>query len=321
MDGLSAVVVAAQEPAGENCPSGGVRIASGLDSDRNNELSAQEVTSVRYVCNGLQGAQGAKGEQGAQGVTGLPGANGTTTLLLANDGGVLTVDGGSITVWIEGTPGPQGPLGPQGPAGPRGLDGPSGAEGPAGPTGPQGPAGRVYGNVWKDADGGFVAFGDAVEPVLDANNTLSLAIRYTDASGAIWRVDRYGGGVSSWPLPKPYNDANSNGGRLGYQTFDCSGYPVLLTDGILHLLHPRFVYGVGSSYWSRGDTEQPVDVVVSSVYGSLGANGCVSPLVYGYRPNPWPGTMKAFLAGQPPPSPALAKPPDFVGPLHLEAIQ
>lgn len=39
------------EPAGENCPNGGVRIETGADSSHNGELESEEVEETRYVCD------------------------------------------------------------------------------------------------------------------------------------------------------------------------------------------------------------------------------------------------------------------------------
>jgi hypothetical protein len=60
-DGLLSLVATAVEPAGTNCASGGVRINSGLDSNKNNALDAGEVSQIRYVCNGAQGVPGQPG--------------------------------------------------------------------------------------------------------------------------------------------------------------------------------------------------------------------------------------------------------------------
>ena len=313
-DGISALVVTSQEPPGGNCPEGGVRIASGLDLDRNQDLSAQEVSSLRFACNGAIGSQGTQGPPGPQGQPGAPGADASATLILANDGGMLTVDGGSITVWVEGTPGPQGVQGAQGPAGPQGPTGATGADGVQGPAGPQGPPGRVYGNVWKDADGGFVAFGDALEPEIDQyTKELTTSVRYTDGHGFIWRVDRWTGTVGSWRMPVPSGSAN--GGRLGFFTTDCSGDPVLLSDGIEHLLRPRYIYSVGSTYLTPGDAEAPQRLLLGSVLYLNGVNYCASPSNTNFG-NPW----TVFTFDRIRALPAISKPPDFVGPLHLEPL-
>lgn len=113
-NGLNALVATAQEPAGANCPNGGVQIQAGLDVNGDGKLGADEVVlaSTRYVCNGAPGTAGAAGAQGEPGLQGVPGA-----------------------------PGPQGDVGPQGPAGATGAKGDTGPQGPAGPTGPKGDTG------------------------------------------------------------------------------------------------------------------------------------------------------------------------------------
>lgn len=55
-DGLNALVATTPEPPGVNCMAGGTRFASGLDTNANSTLDAGEVTSTRYVCNGLDGS-------------------------------------------------------------------------------------------------------------------------------------------------------------------------------------------------------------------------------------------------------------------------
>src|SRR5688572_17705785 len=41
-----------QEPEGANCEWGGVAVQTGVDSDHNGELDADEVLETEYVCNG-----------------------------------------------------------------------------------------------------------------------------------------------------------------------------------------------------------------------------------------------------------------------------
>jgi hypothetical protein len=57
--GLDTVASMQPEPAGARCPSGGTRIHSGLDSDRNGVLDAHEITGTQFVCNGASGEDGA----------------------------------------------------------------------------------------------------------------------------------------------------------------------------------------------------------------------------------------------------------------------
>lgn len=51
-DGIDTLVALSGEPAGVNCPSGGVRIDSGPDSNGNGVLDAGEITQTEFVCNG-----------------------------------------------------------------------------------------------------------------------------------------------------------------------------------------------------------------------------------------------------------------------------
>lgn len=49
---LGSLVVTTEEPAGENCPTGGTRIDVGTDADGNEMLDESELTNTSYVCNG-----------------------------------------------------------------------------------------------------------------------------------------------------------------------------------------------------------------------------------------------------------------------------
>lgn len=55
LDGLNSLVKIEDEPGGENCISGGVKISSGLDMNSNNILDDNEITYTNYVCNGSDG--------------------------------------------------------------------------------------------------------------------------------------------------------------------------------------------------------------------------------------------------------------------------
>ncbi len=50
-NGPNPLLAIVAELAGANCPSGGSRVSSGLDTDNSGALDAAEVTSTRYVCN------------------------------------------------------------------------------------------------------------------------------------------------------------------------------------------------------------------------------------------------------------------------------
>ena len=89
------------EPAGVNCPNGGIRVDSGLDNGDNGTIDNKsksvgiannailedgEIDQTKYACNGntgvagATGAAGVAGAVGANGVTGATGAAGTTTV-------------------------------------------------------------------------------------------------------------------------------------------------------------------------------------------------------------------------------------------------
>jgi hypothetical protein len=72
-NGSSTLVVVAEEPPGSDCPAGGKKIESGVDTNQNGTLDPSEVTSTSYVCNGEAGDSGAPGQPGAAGEAGAPG--------------------------------------------------------------------------------------------------------------------------------------------------------------------------------------------------------------------------------------------------------
>jgi len=94
--GTTALVTASTEPAGGNCDAGGVRISSGLDKNADGKLSPDEISSVQFVCNGVNGDAGTPGESGKDGENGPKGD--------------------------PGDPGPKGDPGAQGDPGASGLN-------------------------------------------------------------------------------------------------------------------------------------------------------------------------------------------------------
>ncbi len=58
------------------CPTGGVKISAGADTDGNGTLEASEVTQSSELCNGPAGATGAAGATGGAGSSGANGSNG-----------------------------------------------------------------------------------------------------------------------------------------------------------------------------------------------------------------------------------------------------
>lgn len=169
--GLSAMVVSTVEPTGLNCATGGVKLESGLDANRNGILDHAEIdaTLTRYVCNGAQGPQGVEGPegpigpqgvagpQGPPGVAGPRGVQGYSSVAATSveaagpncaTGGVklqfgldtngdVTLSAGEVNEALTRyvCNGVQGPQGMQGVAGATGPQGATGAQGPVGPQG------------------------------------------------------------------------------------------------------------------------------------------------------------------------------------------
>lgn len=63
--GLSTLVVVSEEPVDAHCAVGGKKISAGLDANRNGILDAGEVTSIGYLCNGVNGQDGTEGQDGS----------------------------------------------------------------------------------------------------------------------------------------------------------------------------------------------------------------------------------------------------------------
>ena len=55
--GQSSLLNLVPEPAGPNCLFGGVKVASGVDANRNGVLEDNEIQNVKYVCNGTADKQ------------------------------------------------------------------------------------------------------------------------------------------------------------------------------------------------------------------------------------------------------------------------
>ncbi|MBO4710706.1 collagen-like protein [bacterium] len=109
-DGDNALVNITDEPQGANCPkSTGVKIEIGIDKDGDGELTGDEISNTKYICNGKNGSQGAQGPKGDQGEPGVDGSDG-------KDG-------------EQGEKGDQGPKGDQGEQGETGATGESGKNG------------------------------------------------------------------------------------------------------------------------------------------------------------------------------------------------
>lgn len=142
-DGFNSLVKTTVEAPGGNCATGGIKVESGLDDDRDNVLDAGEVDDTEYVCNGATGATGSAGAAGDDGhnalvttTTEAPGANCATGGQRVDSGtddgqgagnpddGVLHVDEIDDTGYAC-----NGATGNEGPAGDDGLDGTDGDDG------------------------------------------------------------------------------------------------------------------------------------------------------------------------------------------------
>ena len=64
------------EPPGENCPNGGIRVDTGFDLDGDGVLDDDEVLDTVYICHGKEGEPGEDGKGGADGEKGEPGEDG-----------------------------------------------------------------------------------------------------------------------------------------------------------------------------------------------------------------------------------------------------
>ncbi len=72
-DGLSPRVVVSAEAPGTQCPTGGHRIDTGLDLNKDGNLAPLEIEDTVFVCNGESGTQGDDGATGQDGATGADG--------------------------------------------------------------------------------------------------------------------------------------------------------------------------------------------------------------------------------------------------------
>ncbi|NOY39161.1 MAG: Ig-like domain-containing protein, partial [Nitrospirae bacterium] len=70
-DGLLSLISISDEPSGDNCTDGGVRIEAGLDENNNAILDPEEVDETRYVCDGADGTNGSDGGSGSDGLSTL----------------------------------------------------------------------------------------------------------------------------------------------------------------------------------------------------------------------------------------------------------
>lgn len=54
-DGLNSLIETTSEPAGTNCELGGLKVETGLDTNRSGTLDPSEISTTGYICNGMNG--------------------------------------------------------------------------------------------------------------------------------------------------------------------------------------------------------------------------------------------------------------------------
>ncbi len=91
-DGLDALIALSPEPAGDNCPGGGVRIDAGIDADGDGSLDPAEVTQTEYVCN----ARDASGSWQEPTLAGPDNDSPVEALWLGANG-----SGTAVAVWVQ----------------------------------------------------------------------------------------------------------------------------------------------------------------------------------------------------------------------------
>jgi len=162
--GANSLVLQSVEASGSNCINGGIRIDSGIDSDRDGNLSSDEVTQTSYICDGNNGTNGIDGADGSDGNDGTNGVDGNDVLVIENieakglncsSGGIkidagLDSDGdGNLSTseitrtfyvcngdnGLNGTDGNDGTNGTDGADGQNGIDGVDGSDGVDGTNG------------------------------------------------------------------------------------------------------------------------------------------------------------------------------------------
>ncbi|HCZ35125.1 MAG TPA: hypothetical protein DHV26_04285 [Cytophagales bacterium] len=70
-EGLMSLFKITQEPIGTNCRSGGFKIETGIDKNRNQLLDADEIQNSVFICNGANGSNGSDGDDGEDGFVSL----------------------------------------------------------------------------------------------------------------------------------------------------------------------------------------------------------------------------------------------------------
>ena len=201
-NGKNALSKISEEPAGDNCENGGVKIEVGTDENGNGELEAEEVinSETKYVCKGTDGEDGkdalakVSDEPKGENCTNNDGIK-IEIGIDANGNGELDANEVADTEYVcsgkNGAQGSQGEKGEKGEAGKNGADGKDGEQGPKGDQGPKGEQGEqgetgATGETGKNGAGSIVsvvdepkgencaAGGKKIEVGLDANGNGAL---------------------------------------------------------------------------------------------------------------------------------------------------
>ena len=99
--GANALVTVGAEAAGANCAAGGSKIEAGLDADLDGTLTASEVSSTQYVCNGVAGTAGSSGAPGPTGPAGSDGLNALVQMLVEPSGSNCAAGGKVINAGVD----------------------------------------------------------------------------------------------------------------------------------------------------------------------------------------------------------------------------
>jgi len=80
IDGINSLVATSEEPSGENCAVGGIKIDSGLDNNASNSLDEDEIQSTNYICHAVDGQAGESVDLSALLIETIEEANGANCL-------------------------------------------------------------------------------------------------------------------------------------------------------------------------------------------------------------------------------------------------
>lgn len=212
---------------------------------------------------GLQGAKGdpgdpgPAGDAGPQGPPGIQGEPGQVLVVLVDDGGSVTFDGGIAIV-----AGPAGPQGQQGPPGTNGASGDAGAKGDTGDQGLQGAPGvpGAPSIVLRHADGGVYGVG---APGLIWTAAFGCYVPFD--LGGPKRPDTF---VNvRWSLP------NCLGSPYFADYADSHDPNLPLRCAVGHGTHPTF--GTRASYVLR--MKQPITPTSATVWSTWGGTCTIDP--------------------------------------------